>query len=260
MAALLGANATLQGDINAEATARTAADIALQTQIDNIATVPQNLLDLANYVSVDPSTLNDLVGPHVIFTGANVHIRNGIGGNGSTNGLGNLIVGYNETSRVQCSGTAHTISSWANTTAIRRTVAWWSDIHNDISGPYASVSGGTNNTASGIAASVSGGRDNTASGIAASVSGGASNTASGPAASVSGGRDNLASSLYASVSGGFFNRASHDYASVSGGNNNQASGVFSAVSGGQQNLASGNSSTVSGGFSIEATLDYSHAP
>jgi hypothetical protein len=57
--------------------AREAADTALETQIANVATVPQNLLDLANYVSVDLNTINDLMGPHVMFSGANVHIQNG---------------------------------------------------------------------------------------------------------------------------------------------------------------------------------------
>jgi hypothetical protein len=51
--ALLAANATLQGNINKEAAARGEADTALQSQIDNIPTVPQNLLDLANYISIN---------------------------------------------------------------------------------------------------------------------------------------------------------------------------------------------------------------
>ena len=58
--ALLAANATLQTNITAEATARAAADTGLQTQIDNIPTVPQNLLDLASYVSVDLTTFQDM--------------------------------------------------------------------------------------------------------------------------------------------------------------------------------------------------------
>ena len=70
VAALLAANATLLDNINAEATARGAADSALQTQIDNVATVPQNLLDLANYVSVDTSEeIQFLSGPHIVFSG-----------------------------------------------------------------------------------------------------------------------------------------------------------------------------------------------
>ena len=51
-AARQAADATLQANITAEAAAREAADTMLQTQINNIPTVPQNLLDLASYVSV----------------------------------------------------------------------------------------------------------------------------------------------------------------------------------------------------------------
>ena len=52
-------------------------------------------------------------------------------------------------------------------------------MHNKITAPFASVSGGFLNTASSEAASVSGGKDNFASGDFASVSGGNDNTAGG---------------------------------------------------------------------------------
>jgi hypothetical protein len=51
------------------------------------------------YMSIESGTVNGLSGPHVIFTGANVHIRSGSDStddNGALKGLGNLIVGYNE--------------------------------------------------------------------------------------------------------------------------------------------------------------------
>jgi hypothetical protein len=97
-AARIAADALLQGNVDAEMQARVAADSALQDQITNAGTVPQNLLDLADYVSVDLTTINGLQGPHVMFTGANVHIRNGHMDmdTDTVNGLGNLLVGYNE--------------------------------------------------------------------------------------------------------------------------------------------------------------------
>lgn len=143
-------------------------------------------------------------GTEVFVSGANLHIVNGLGatngdphdplfGAGVTNGLGNLIVGYNELriddfgnpsgnnrsgSHNIVVGQGHNFSSFGGLVV---------GFHNTISGRFASVSGGVRNTASGFAASVSGGNGNTASGFLASVSGGAGNRASGVAASVSGG-------------------------------------------------------------------------
>src|SRR5205823_3933580 len=75
----------------AEAQARIAGDLA-----NDNGGVPPSLLALAQYVYVDQTTINGLVGPHVIFHDANVHVRNGNAETYSNaNGLGNLVVGYN---------------------------------------------------------------------------------------------------------------------------------------------------------------------
>ena len=278
-AARQAADTTLQTNIAAEAALRSDADTALQQNIDAEAAaraagdagggVPQNLLDLANYVSVSPNTLDDLVGPHVIFTGANVHIRNGMNatngvpgepfGAGATNGLGNFIVGYNETppsvpvsrtgSHNLIVGIAHGHSSFGGFVA---------GFLNQSLGPYASVSGGRLNRASGNFASVSGGYTNTASGVDSSVSGGNANVASGFRASVSGGTLNNATGGSASVSGGWTNTASGLLASISGGGENSASGDLASVSGGAGNSAIGEGSTVSGGQAVIAAASYSH--
>ena len=53
----------------------------------------------AKYITVDPNPINGVNGPHLIFTGVNVHIRSGSGvtdDGGNPSGLGNLILGYNE--------------------------------------------------------------------------------------------------------------------------------------------------------------------
>jgi hypothetical protein len=129
------------------------------------------------------------VGTDVFFDGCNVHIRSGAGTTDATlNGLGNLIVGYNEdfsaSPKVRTGshnlvvGRFHTYSTWGGFVAGES---------NAVTGAGASVSGGGNSTASGIYSHVSGGNGNTASGIVSSVSGGAGNTASGDEASVSGG-------------------------------------------------------------------------
>jgi hypothetical protein len=182
-------------------------------------------------------------GQDFVFTGVNVHVRSGSGStSGTINGLGNLIVGYDE---ARTSGSDKSGS------------------HNLVVGPnhnYTSYGGlvvGYENTISGDFVTVSGGLYNTASGFASSVSGGGYNTASGARSSVSSGEDNTASNLYSSVSGGDSNTASGDRSSVSGGKTNTASGDHSSVSGGVNNTASGSRSSVSGGIYNEASGDYS---
>src|SRR5258708_1312931 len=86
--ALQGQNSTLQGTVT-----------ALKTAINS--TDAQNAFALGQFVTVDPTdTINGLAGPHIIFTGANLHVRDGSGAtndNGGTpTGLGNLVIGYDE--------------------------------------------------------------------------------------------------------------------------------------------------------------------
>ena len=187
-----------------------------------------------------------------VFTGCDVEIRNGLGSTETSNGTGNLIVGYNENSFSFTRTGSHNIvvgkdhgySSYGGMVV---------GIQNIISGEFASVSGGVSNEASGNWSSVSGGFFNTASGERSSVSGGGFNTASGERSSVSGGDDNTASGLSSSVSGGDDNTASGERSSVSGGSNNEASGDWSSVSGGRFNKASGAVASVSGGSNNEAS-------
>jgi hypothetical protein len=84
---------------------------ALESQIDTLqagnttlqkqlATVQSNhALLLGPFVSVDPNPEIGVMGPNIIFSGANIHIVSGSGAtndNGNTTGLGNLIIGYDE--------------------------------------------------------------------------------------------------------------------------------------------------------------------
>ena len=172
-------------------------------------------------------------GHRFVFEKCNVHIRSGSGKTDSAvNGLGNLIIGYNE-------------GSGEN---IKRTGS-----HNLVIGPehaYSSFGGlviGRENTISAPYASISGGRLNTASGLGASVSGGSVNTASKDFASVSGGKSNEAKGLNASVSGGTSNSAQGEFASVTGGSDNAANGFAASIGGGSGNMANGNYTSVSGG-------------
>jgi len=240
----------------------TALDMIAELQVAVAALDPNGeLVKLANHVMVDDSTINGLVGPHVIFYGANVHVQNGAGSTQTTNGSGNLLVGYNE-------------SGFADETNRNGS-------HNLIVGQdheYTSHGGfvaGRMNKIYNVDSTVSGGQNNTAIGPYASICGGSYNTANGPTSSVTGGYENEASGQYTSISGGIFNIADGDYSSVSGGGVNNAIGYGSSISGGQENTASGSGtsvsggrlneayyqlSTVSGGISLTTTINYEHLP
>ena len=121
----------------------------------------------------------------VVITGANLRIVNGLGDTATTNGLGNLIVGYNESRPIPpfCflppdDPFCRDIRTGSHNVVVGEGLNFSSfgglvvGFVNEISGSFASVSGGRLNTASGDFASVSGGRVNTASGEESSVSGG----------------------------------------------------------------------------------------
>jgi trimeric autotransporter adhesin len=270
VAALQSAVSALQGQVNTQQGKIT----TLQGQIATLQINP--VIALGPFVSVDPNPENGVIGPHITFKGANIHIISGVGttnDNGNPSGLGNLIIGYDESPDAVIPGTpalspgdrggSHNliigrgnrftqlafgglVAGELNTVSAEGTTVS-GGFNNTASGAAASVSGGFNNTASGVEASVSGGFNNTASNNQAGVSGGANNTASGAAASVSGGFNNTASGVEASVSGGANNTASSNQASVSGGFTNTASNNQASVSGGSHNTASGQVASVSGG-------------
>jgi hypothetical protein len=112
-------------------------------------------------------------GNDVFINGANLHITNGLDTTESSNGLGNLIVGYNE---LRPSGSndrtgSHNIvvGKQHNFTSFGGFVA---GEFNDVGAPFASVSGGAFSRAVGRSASVSGGHSNSADSPNSSVSGG----------------------------------------------------------------------------------------
>jgi hypothetical protein len=222
-------DATLANWVCSDALAQLQADVAaLQALLVNVSRVNNTL----------------------VISGANLQIVNGTGSTASTNGLGNLIIGYNEErpaelgvtertgSHVLVVGTGHNYTSFGGIVVGK---------DNTAIGEYSAVSGGRNNTAISNYSTVSGGRNNTASGEYSSVSAGESNTAFGQDSSVSGGRNNIASGGVASVSGGHGNTANGAVASVSGGRINTAGGSYTSVTGGYNNTTSSSYTSVSGG-------------
>jgi len=191
--------------------------------------------ELPTLVSILPYIKYEALGidnqPTLRISGANVQIVNGAGTTATTNGKGNLVIGYNETPGKQTGshnlilGSRQTFESYGGILA---------GYLNTISGPWASITGGWGSTASGGESSVTAGFTNKATGLSASVTGGYENTASGRFASVSSGSLNLAGSEFASVTGGFLNKAENNqYATVTGGYNNLALGRLSTIFGGK---------------------------
>ncbi len=190
--------------------------------------------------------------PTIEISGVNVRLVNGLGATSAVNGLGNLIIGYNEMdggsglrtgSHNLIGGTRNSYSSWGGFV--------FGDA-NEISGPLCTISGGFKNRATGGADAVCGGFDNLANGFESVVGGGRQNTASGQRSWVAGGTGNDATGIRSAACGGFGNTSSGDTATVSGGIGNTSSGFASAVSGGVGNLASGDRSSVSGGSANHA--------
>ncbi len=174
----------------------------------------------------------------VYFEGCNVHVRSGSGTTAgfiipptstspgdipTVNGLGNLIIGYNEFSGGPAGfllgtedrtgshnlvvGPEHSYSSYGGLVAgVNNRVGDKADElllgFPLLLGPYSTVTGGRDNHASGLAASVSGGRDNAATNESSSVSGGFQNLATGDRSAVGGGWNNAATGSRTTVSGG----------------------------------------------------------
>lgn len=196
------------------------------------------------------------------FSSVNVQVVSGSGAtNGPPNGVGNLIIGYNEHENGVCfdpydrhsyycpmsRGGSHNliVGQGHNYTSFGGIVAGQS---NSISAPFASVCGGAFNDAGGLHSSVSGGAHNEARGGASSVTGGFRGRAEADLSWVGGGKDNRARGFAASVSGGEENAADGDSSSVSGGLENRAGGSFSSVSGGIWRVAPAEGNWAAGGL------------
>lgn len=235
---------------------------------------------LSNFVEVT----TDAKGYDLIrFTGVNVQLRHAASSTTSVNGLGNFIIGQNDTGSTEfCSdsniNTEHntTISEQANCELLPHnhsgspTIAGiWNS--NQRSGSHNLIIGDEHDyTASGALimgdknisnagnASILGGSANLASAPKSVIAAGKhNNTKIGASGFIGGGSYNQTSGSYAATLGGNSNTASGTDSSVAGGYENTASSHYSSVAGGSNNTANGNSSSVSGGYGNAANGNYS---
>lgn len=146
---------------------------SLQVQVAQLEQTVAQLKSLLNGVSRK--------GNDITFKSVNVHIVNGTGKtDGPVNGLGNLIVGYNEANDrgapIPRKGSHNVVVGSKNGYASYGGLVV--GLSNTASGRYSSVSGGSGNIAKGDSSTVSGGHLNVSKGNFSSVSGGLNRTAS----------------------------------------------------------------------------------
>jgi hypothetical protein len=231
---------------------------------------------LGDYLTVDTTT------DSVVFEGANVFVQSGSGSTtGAVNGLGNLILGYDEDlydvygasyandrsgSHNLVIGPYNTYSSYCAFVA-----GYW----NNATAPYASIIAGYGSNATGTNAVVVGGYNNQATGSYSLAAGGLSveatntysaavsgayNSSSGWASTVSGGYGNLSDGTVTVVSGGGGGYATGNGGAISGGFYGTSSGFYSSVTGGAYSSATANYSTMLGGYSGTVSTEYGVAP
>lgn len=156
-------------------------------------------------------------GDEVYITGCNLNLRDGSGGtHDGPNGLGNLILGYDEVAGIDPTpfrtgshdlvlGQGQAYPSFGGLLAGRR---------NTVPSTYGSIAGGEHGFADAAEAAILGGMGNIASTWWNAIGGGEENAASGQFSWVSGGQSCTSSGPYTSVGGGLSRAApgSHDWA------------------------------------------------
>ena len=159
-----------------------------------------------------------------VFQGVNVQIVNGMGKTDSTNGKGNLILGYNELNAQTNPLCPSRLRQICNSADKGTLFAYFrSGSHNLVSGvhhaynSYGGIVTGFANAINAPWSAIGGGAFNMSDGVASSVTGGANNIAYGENASVGGGYKNIAAGIQSSVTGGSYNNAAGRVSSVSGG-------------------------------------------
>lgn len=180
ISSLTGTNTSLQTALKSAQSDIT----TLQARIKALESKPGGIPDLEKYLKIETSPINGLTGPHILITGANLHIRSGSGAtddnysvSGNLTGLGNLVIGYNEPSPTGQPRTGSHNLVGGSFNSFTSTGGLVFGLRNSLSGQYAAILSGDTNTASGLNASVLGGSLNTASGLRSTVYGGLSNTA-----------------------------------------------------------------------------------
>lgn len=195
--------------------------------------------------------------PTIQFSGVNVQVVNGSGKQATANGLGNLVVGYDESPGSQTGSHNIVLGNQQTVESIGGLIG---GEKNSLGGNSNVVFGFENNANGFHFASILGGRNSTASAEYSTVGGGYSAKAEGFASFVAGGFENSSPGNYGTVLGGGKNKATGPGASVFGGELNIAGGEDAGVFGGDGNEASGKDSAILGGKLNKVSTEYGHTP
>ena len=262
--------------------AKSSALASLTSQLASLQGQNQSLSGQVSQLSTTVTQLNGKVsslesllagvaraGTTLKFSGLNLQIVSGSGSTtGTVNGLGNLIIGYNENPGTQTGSHNLVLGDGQSFTSYGGIVGGQDNV---LSGPFADVFGNSNR-ATASSTSVLGGKFNLASDPFSSISGGCDGVAGTASAlvgtcgstgteSISGGLLNRADGLFSSVSAGQQNHADGYATAVSGGDHNTAggsgSGNFASITGGASNVADGDESAITGGQFNETSDDNS---
>lgn len=269
----------IAGDVNGDGSVDISDPVALLGYIFQGAPVPVACAS-GNHLSQAEVTLLQDILPHlsvvylddglgngmktVRFTGVNVQIVNGLGstngfpsqptfgllsGVAQTNGLGNLLVGYNAAAipgvaPPEVTGSHNIIVGYYNECAgFGSLVVGFS---NSVADGFSCVLGESNSADWGRSC-VLGGQNNTTSAENAVVVGGNLNTAGGTESVICGGNENTTTGVHSVVSGGSHNSSQAGQSVVCGVDQNTASGQNSVVGGGAFRSTTGSSNWVAGG-------------
>lgn len=235
-----------------------------ELEADLAAVEANDALALGPHIEVQSESVNDVAGPNIVFSGANLHLRSGSGttddnvsSGGTLTGLGNLIIGYNELPT----------PNWETPDEDPIKPGYRSGSHNLVLGTknsfYGSggLVGGHSNAIYDRHAAILTGSWSTASGGNA-VLGGFSNEADGWATAVVGGQGNRTVGGLSSILGGIGNDTpavvpppaqAATYATVVGGSGNEVTGFQSVAVGGFGNKVSGDQATTVWGWETDNT-------
>jgi hypothetical protein len=160
-------------------------------------------------------------GDRMVLSGVNLQIVSGEGAtDAEPNGLGNLIIGYDEGDADAKTGSHNLVVGPGHGYTRFGGIVAGSD--NSINADFASAIGGSLNTSAGASSVVTGGFGNVATAANSAICGGETNRTRGKSSTVTGGIDNLTLGTGATVTGGMNNVASGNLSSVSGGSGGEA--------------------------------------
>jgi hypothetical protein len=178
----------------------------------------------------------------VRIEGLNVQIVNGLGSTETTNGAGNLVMGYSERGGC-CSSNEKTGSH--NIVNGTTSYSSWGGIafgrYSVVSAPYASVLGSECNFALGPGSVIVSGYYNSVSSENSAIVAGTENQVTGWGSGIGSGYNNVAAAGEAWIGGGSDNRVRGWESVICGGFGNETtvSGIWGGISGGVLNMVTG---------------------